>query len=123
MKRMRHPILPRLVLLIAALAMTLTGFAHQVSDDRDSPELRAYIEIGGALSDICGDQSPAHALSNTCEACLIASNALAPQTIASVSLPDTNERLALFSCVPRVSDNAAPDQTHPARAPPHAVIV
>lgn len=111
----------RLLVLIASLAMSATGFAHRFSDAQSSPELLSYLSIGGSLSDICGDIDHSHHLASTCDACLIASNALMP--VASVALPQ------LLSCKDpaQLSGNthqwtvAVATQTYRPRAPPTAV--
>ena len=53
----------RVTLLLAALVLALTSFAsaaRMAPSDADSPQVSAFIAMGGALEDICGDDLHDH---------------------------------------------------------------
>ena len=65
------------LLLVAALlvAMGSVGFAHRPSVPEMNPELLAYLEAGGSLSDICGDLGEdERGGAEHCEACRLLSS-------------------------------------------------
>ncbi len=55
-------------LLLAALA--LVGFAHKTAPLVITPDIQAYLDMGGQWIDICGDiENSGHSASPTCDAC------------------------------------------------------
>ncbi len=122
MMRARFTLLASLMMLIATFAMTATGFAHRFSDDRSSPELLAYLSMGGTLAEICGETDPAHHLSTTCDACLITQNVLLQEVVNSAPIPAAIECSAPFASARDLLRPARPDTAHPSRAPPARVI-
>ncbi|WP_187429728.1 hypothetical protein ROLI_010240 [Roseobacter fucihabitans] len=107
-----------LLMLIATLAMTATGFAHRFERNAQSAELLSYLSLGGTLEEICGDNAPPHHLNATCEACLISSTILAPETGTGILFVLPPARSARFSSTPYVGRFATLKGTGHARAPP-----
>lgn len=107
-----------LVLLFASFAMTATAFAHRFASEDPDPELLAYLSMGGAIADICGEDNHAHHLTNACEACLISANALAPAGIGCILLPfDLRPAVFDLALSARATGNPAVLKP-PTRAPP-----
>lgn len=108
----------RLTIVLAAfMALGAVGFAHKHAPLNFTPDLVGYLQLGGALSDICGDvDGKGHGASETCEACRIADSAFGAGDVQSSAL-----------ALPRSADLSACEAfaalgaTHPsfaARAPP-----
>lgn len=77
---MLRPLTHMLIRLSLLLGITLglvgAGFAHQTTAPID-PELAAFVEAGGALSDLCGDGGPvSHWGVTGCEACRLTDTAM-----------------------------------------------
>ncbi|MDW3225212.1 MAG: hypothetical protein R8G34_20360 [Paracoccaceae bacterium] len=112
----------KLILVIAALALSATSFAHRFSAEPSSPELVNYLNMGGTLDEICGDIDPAHHLNSACDACLVANSAFLPAAHAAtpVSL-SCNKRTYLPDTQHQWTATHADHKYRP-RAPPTPVI-
>ncbi|MEP3847257.1 MAG: hypothetical protein ABJM43_18090 [Paracoccaceae bacterium] len=62
--------------LCSVLAVVVLGFVHARGSAPLSPELAAYIEMGGALSDICGANDPDALGGDDCPICRLSDAAL-----------------------------------------------
>ncbi len=79
MRRLHVPFAKLLVVVALFVAMAGTGFAHRFAAEDMTPQLRAYLEAGGSLSDLCIDHDmPSHEASTSCDACRL---------VHSVALP------------------------------------
>lgn len=101
------------------LAMATSGFAHRIVAQDIDPDLRAFIQVGGSINDLCGalDGSD-HMGSQTCEACLLIAGAFIPPTdfICAMLLGQQ----AIAPIVARVDPQPSSeiDLSRPVRGPP-----
>ncbi|MEP2640751.1 hypothetical protein [Roseobacter sp.] len=105
------------LLLIASLAMSAAAFAHRVADPAPSPDLLAYLDIGGTLEDLCGDTGPSH-LTSACDACRIMANALAPMGARPLHRPQNGRVSVWVRPIAQAMHAPHPPVSPPSRAPP-----
>ncbi|WP_300062529.1 hypothetical protein [uncultured Roseobacter sp.] len=106
------------LVLLASLAMSAAAFTHRVTQGSQTPDLLAYLSMGGTLAELCGEAGAAHHLTAGCDACRISANALAPDQTPDTTAPLRYARVE-HAGVP--APLAAPEHTDvrpPSRAPP-----
>lgn len=102
------------------VAMMAVGFAHRSSQPPLDPDLRAFLEAGGTLEELCGLAGDAPGASQNCEACrLVDTVACPPHAVAAQR--DTPVRTQRMRVIAQLRHHAKPlDPTQLTRAPPQA---
>jgi len=106
--------------IVLTVALTSVGFGHRVTLSAMTPELAAYVNSGGKLSDICGtadgDGTPVKA---DCEACRISDNVIHIQSKCALGRQIPEIRVFAF-VAKRIAARNDLDPTRLTRAPPQA---
>lgn len=114
------PTLMRYLTVLALLvAFATAGLSHRAASQLPDPDLVAYVQAGGALSDICGDaDGGAHLGASTCEACRLVGVAVLPEW-AGISAPAFASRDMAHRPLPRSAmASAGLEFSRTARGPP-----
>ncbi len=105
-------------MLLASLAMSAAAFTHRVTQGSQTPDLLAYLSMGGTLEELCGEAGLAHHMTAGCDACRIIANALAPDHTPQATTPMHYARVEHRGLSASVAAPRHPDVTPPSRAPP-----
>lgn len=98
--------------------MSAAAFAHRADQAEPSPEMLAYLSMGGTLEELCSSDGPAHHLTSGCEACRITANALTPETTPDAVAPLRFARVPHAATGRRVPPRHRAEIAPPSRAPP-----
>src|SRR6056297_2860840 len=80
MTRIAPTLMRYLTVLALLVAFATAGLSHRAASQLPDPDLVAYVQAGGVLSDICGDaDGGAHPGASTCEACRLVGVAVLPE--------------------------------------------
>ncbi|WP_227270201.1 hypothetical protein [Roseobacter weihaiensis] len=112
------PVLKLFTVLALVFAMSGVGFAHRTAVQELDPALQAYVQAGGALSDLCGDLADGGTGPGICEACLLVSSAMLPAYTSLERTQPMARPAAAGPSAPRVSLSFLLDHAHASRAPP-----
>lgn len=108
-----------LTTFVLVFALMAVGFAHRVAPANMTPELAAYVAMGGSLADLCGrTEDPDQTGTVSCEACRIADASIVPREAGNGPVL-VLERTRTFSFVAkRLHHNRPLDPARLTRAPP-----
>lgn len=108
----------RSVILIAVLMLALTSFAsaQRMAPSADSPQMAAFMAMGGTLDDLCGDAVPAHR--GQCPFCHVTADARNLRPVGQVW--DLVPRTAPAVVVTLMFDDQRDHAPWLARGPPRA---
>ncbi len=107
------------LLFAVTVALVAVGFAHRTAQPPLSPELAAYVAIGGAIDDICGAvDGEENATIVDCEACRLTDATSLPHRFC-IALTKRNHKTVVLGFVARkIADSRGLDPARLVRAPP-----
>ncbi len=119
MTRIAPTLMRYLTVLALLVAFATAGLSHRAASQLPDPDLVAYVQAGGALSDICGGaDGGAHPGASTCEACRLVGVAVLPEWVG-ISAPAFASRDMAHRPLPRLAKaSAGLEFSRTARGPP-----
>ncbi|THH37409.1 hypothetical protein E4Z66_10910 [Aliishimia ponticola] len=101
------------------VALIGIGFAHNFKTSAPSPELAAFVALGGSLADVCGDlDGQGRSGSSECQACRIADAAALIGGCEAVPVAVLASFETLGFVAKRIHNRTALDPARLTRAPP-----
>ncbi len=109
----------RFVMLFAALMLALMSFVsagRMAPTTADSPQMAAFVALGGTVDDICGDEMPTH--TGQCPFCHVTADVRSVRPVGQVW--ELVPNATITALVPLALGNQRDQSAWSARGPPQA---
>ncbi|WP_299963486.1 hypothetical protein [uncultured Roseobacter sp.] len=106
-----------MLLITASLAMAAASLAHRFALKDPTPEMIAYLSVGGTLDALCGEAGQDSA-GTRCAACLLGAAAPGPAPHDSAAAPLDTQTMVFAPPRTRTIVPVKAGQAPPVRAPP-----